>query len=333
MVAAIPAQVARLKMRALVQEGSGSADVLHIREVERPELTDDGVLVRVRAASVNALDWHLVHGGRGFAIITKLMRQPPPPPIRGADVSGVVEAVGKDVALFRPGDEVFGIGGGTFAEYIVGVERALQHKPAELSFEEAGASGVAALTALQAVRDHGSVRPGDRVLVHGAGGGVGTFAVQFAEALGAHVTAVTSPRNVDVVRSLGPDRVMVLTDDEFRRDRYDVIVDVASTRSIRSMLRLLTPAGRYVVTGAPKGSTMGLLLRVVWARMLARFDRRVVNFVARTNRDDLATVAGMLAAGTVRVAIDRTYPLDDAAEAVRYVGTGQARAKVVITVP
>ena len=282
---------------------------------------------------MNALDWHVVHAGRGFAIIAKLMRQPPAPPIRGADVSGVVEAVGKDVTLFGPGDEVFGIGRGTFAEYTVAVERGLQHKPAELSFEQAGAIGVAAQAALQAVRDHGRVRPGDRVLVHGAGGGVGTFAVQFARALGAHVTALTSARNVEVVRSLEPDRVLVLSDDGFRHDRYDVIVDVASTRSIRSMLRLLTPAGRYVVTGAPKGSTIGLLLRVAWARTLARFDRRVINFDARIKRDDLATVARMIVAGKVRVAIDRTYPLDEAAEAVRYVGTGQARAKVVVTVP
>jgi NADPH:quinone reductase-like Zn-dependent oxidoreductase len=320
-------------MRALVQEGSGTADVLHIREIDRPELTDGGVLIRVHAASVNALDWHLVHGGRGFAIITKLTRQPPAPPIRGADVSGVVEAVGESVTVFRPGDEVFGIGRGTFAEYTAGVERGLQHKPAELSFEQAAAIGIAALTALQAVRDHGQVRPGDRVLVHGAGGGVGTFAVQFAKAFGAHVTAVTSARNVEVVGSLGPDRVLVLSDQGFRHDRYDVIVDVAATRSIWSMLRLLTPAGRYVVTGAPKGSTMGLLMRVVWARVLARFDRRVVNFAARSKRDDLGTVARMVVEGKARVAIDRMYPLDEAAEAVRYVGTGQARAKVVVTVP
>jgi NADPH:quinone reductase-like Zn-dependent oxidoreductase len=199
--------------------------------------------------------------------------------------------------------------------------------------KQAAAIGIAALTALQAVRDHGQVRPGDRVLVHGAGGGVGTFAVQFAKAFGAHVTAVTSARNVEVVGSLGPDRVLVLSDQGFRHDRYDVIVDVAATRSIWSMLRLLTPAGRYVVTGAPKGSTMGLLMRVVWARVLARFDRRVVNFAARSKRDDLGTVARMVVEGKARVAIDRMYPLDEAAEAVRYVGTGQARAKVVVTVP
>ena len=333
MVAAIPAQVSGVKMKALVQEGSGTADVLHIREIDRPELTDGRVLIRVHAASVNALDWHIVHGGRGFAIIVKLMRQPPAPPIRGADVAGVVEAVGKDVTLFRPGDEVFGTARGTFAEYTVGVERGLQHKPAELSFEQAGAVGVAGLTALQAVRDHGQVRPGDRVLIHGAGGGVGTFAVQFAKAFGAHVTAATGPRNVDVVRSLGPDRVFVLSDEGFRHDRYDAIVDVASTRSVRSMLRLLTPAGRYVVTGAPKGSSIGLLLRVVWSYALKRFDRRIVTFVARMKREDLATLADMIVGGKVRVVIDRRYPLDEAAEAVRYVGTGQARAKVVVTVP
>jgi NADPH:quinone reductase-like Zn-dependent oxidoreductase len=320
-------------MKALVQEGSGSADVLHIREVDRPQLADDRVLIRVRAASVNALDWHVVHGSPAFAVIAKLMRQPPQPPIRGLDVAGVVEAVGSEVTRFQPGDEVFGQGRGTFAEYTLAFERGLVHKPPDLSFEQAGAIGIAGLTALQAVRDHGQVRPGERVLVHGAGGGVGTFAVQIAKALGSNVTAATSMRNLDVVRSLGPDRVYVLTDDGFRDDRYDAIIDVASTRSIRGMLRLLTPTGRYVVTGAPKGSTSAFLLRLVWTRAVKRFDRRVVTFVARMEREDLAALADMIVGGRIRVAIDRTYPLDEAAEAVRYVGTGQARAKVVVTVP
>jgi NADPH:quinone reductase-like Zn-dependent oxidoreductase len=320
-------------MKALVQEGSGSADVLHIREVDRPQLADDRVLIRVRAASVNALDWHVVHGSPAFAVIAKLMRQPPQPPIRGLDVAGVVEAVGSEVTRFQPGDEVFGQGRGTFAEYTLAFERGLVHKPPDLSFEQAGAIGIAGLTALQAVRDHGQVRPGERVLVHGAGGGVGTFAAQIAKALGSNVTAATSMRNLDVVRSLGPDRVYVLTDDGFRDDRYDAIIDVASTRSIRGMLRLLTSTGRYVVTGAPKGSTSAFLLRLVWTRAVKRFDRRVVTFVARMEREDLAALADMIVGGRIRVAIDRTYPLDEAAEAVRYVGTGQARAKVVVTVP
>jgi NADPH:quinone reductase-like Zn-dependent oxidoreductase len=320
-------------MKALVQEGSGSADVLHIREVDRPKLADDRVLIRVRAASVNALDWHVVHGSPALAVIAKLTRQPPQPPIRGLDVAGVVEAVGSEVTRFQPGDEVFGQGRGTFAEYTLAFERGLVHKPPDLSFEQAGAIGIAGLTALQAVRDHGQVRPGERVLVHGAGGGVGTFAVQIAKALGSNVTAATSMRNLDVVRSLGPDRVYVLTDDGFQDDRDDAIIDVASTRSIRGMLRLLTPTGRYVVTGAPKGSTSAFLLRLVWTRAVKRFDRRVVTFVARMEREDLAALADMIVRGRIRVAIDRTYPLDEAAEAVRYVGTGQARAKVVVTVP
>jgi NADPH:quinone reductase-like Zn-dependent oxidoreductase len=320
-------------MKALVQEGSGSADVLHIREVDRPQLADDRVLIRVRAASVNALDWHVVHGSPAFAVIAKLMRQPPQPPIRGLDVAGVVEAVGSEVTRFQPGDEVFGQGRGTFAEYTLAFERGLVHKPPDLSFEQAGAIGIAGLTALQAVRDHGQVRPGERVLVHGAGGGVGTFAAQIAKALGSNVTAATSMRNLDVVRSLGPDRVYVLTDDGFRDDRYDAIIDVASTRSIRGMLRLLTSTCRYVVTGAPKGSTSAFLLRLAWTRAVKRFDRRVVTFVARMEREDLAALADMIVGGRIRVAIDRTYPLDEAAEAVRYVGTGQARAKVVVTVP
>jgi NADPH:quinone reductase-like Zn-dependent oxidoreductase len=320
-------------MKALVQERSGSADVLHIREVDRPQLADDRVLIRVRAASVNALDWHVVHGSPALAVIAKLTRQPPQPPIRGLDVAGIVEAVGSEVTRFQPGDQVFGQGRGTFAEYTLAFERGLVHKPPDLSFEQAGAIGIAGLTALQAVRDHGQVRPGERVLVHGAGGGVGTFAVQIAKALGSNVTAATSMRNLDVVRSLGPDRVYVLTDDGFQDDRYDAIIDVASTRSIRGMLRLLTPTGRYVVTGAPKGSTSKFLLRLVWTRAVKRFDRRVVTFVARMEREDLGALADSIVRGRIRVAIDRTYPLDEAAEAVRYVGTGQARAKVVVTVP
>ncbi len=234
----------RTTMKAIVQEGSGSADALHLREVEKPALEDGRVLVRVRAASVNALDWHTVHGGFLLTVISKLMRSKDYP-IRGVDLAGVVEAVGKDVTGFAPGDEVFGSGRGAFAEWSAPVERGLVRKPKELSFAQAATIGVAATTALQGLRDHGHVVPGQRVLIHGAGGGVGTYAVQLAKVLGAHVTAVTGPKNVDLVRALGPDELIDYSREDVTRraDRYDVIYDIASTHPIGAMRRLLTPTG------------------------------------------------------------------------------------------
>jgi len=212
MVAIASASVTRMK--ALVQDGSGSADVLHLREIAAPAVADDGVLVKVRAASVNAADYHLVHGAPIVGVIGKLLRQPKPSPVRGVDVAGVVEVVGKDVTTLRPGDEVFGMATATWAEYAIGTERGLLTKPARLSFVEAGAIGAAALTALQGLRDHGQVRPGQHVLIYGAGGGVGTFAVQIAKALGAHVTAVTSTRNMDLVAPLGADELLDYTKED-----------------------------------------------------------------------------------------------------------------------
>src|SRR5881409_2298977 len=234
-------------MKAVVQEGTGSADVLHLREVEKPTLSDDRVLIRVRAASVNALDWHTTHGGFLLNVISMLMRQKNLP-IRGVDVAGVVEAVGKNVTGLQPGDEVFGLGRGTFAEYASCLERGLLQKPKELSFTQAAAVGVAGLTALQGLRDKGQLRPGQRVLIHGAGGGVGTFAVQIAKALGAHVTAVTGPKNVDLVRALGPDVLIDYSREDItkRKDRYDLVLDIAATRPIGEMRRLLVPNGQFV---------------------------------------------------------------------------------------
>ena len=321
-------------MKAIVQEGSGSADVLHLREVEVPALSDDRVLVKVRAASVNALDWHTVHGGFLLSVIAKLMRQAEHP-VRGVDVAGVVQAVGKDVTDLKPGDEVFGLGRGTLAQYASCLERGLVRKPKDLSFTQAAAVGVAGLTALQGLRDKGHLGPGQRVLIHGAGGGVGTFAVQIAKALGAHVTAVTGPKNIDVVRALGPDALLDYAKEDVTRraERYDVVFDVAATRSIGSMRRLLTPNGMFVQCGASKGSWLG-----VFGRILALVFRsgilkqRVVMYISKTNRTDLTTLAELREAGKLRPVIDRTYPLSEAAEAIRYLGTGQARAKVVVEV-
>jgi NADPH:quinone reductase-like Zn-dependent oxidoreductase len=321
-------------MKALVQEGRGSADVLHLRDIPRPELTEGRVLVRMRAASVNALDWHTTHGGWLLDIISKLMRQQDEP-VRGVDLAGTVEAIGPNVTRFKPGDEVFGGAVATFAEYVRAREDRLLLKPRDLPFEQAATLNVAGHTALQGLRDHAQVKPGQRVLIHGAGGGVGTFAVQIAKALGAHVTAVTGPRNVDVVRSLGADEVIDYAKEDFTRrpERYDAVLDIAATRSLSDLRRLLKPDGIFVQVGAPKtGSWIGVFARIISVMVRARLLRQRVKFYVAQNRlDDLVFLRDLTETGRLRPVIDRTYPLAEAREAVRYVGTGQARAKVVIT--
>lgn len=321
-------------MKAIVQEGSGSADVLKLREIERPAVTEGRVLVRVRAASVNALDWHSVHGGAILEIASKIMRSKDDP-VRGVDVAGVVEAIGPGVTRLSVGDEVFGGAPASFAEYASAREDNLVLKPKGLSFEQGAAVGVAGRTALQGLRDHGHVKPGDRVLIYGAGGGVGTFAVQIAKALGAHVTAVTGPRNVDVVRSLGADLVIDYAKEDVTRrsERYDAIYDVAATRPLGHLMRVLAPGGTLVMAGAAKGSMIGIFARIAAAMWRSRIRKqRVVFYVAKTTPDDLIVLKELIEAGKLRPVIDRAYPLSETAEAVRYVGTGQARAKVVITV-
>ena len=323
------------RMKALVQDGSGSADALHLREIGLPAVANDRVLVKVHAASVNAADYHMVHGAPIVGVIGKMLRQPRPCPIRGVDVAGVVHAVGKDIMALRPGDEVFGMGTGTWAEYAIGSERTLLPKPARLSFAEAGAIGAAGLTALQGLRDHGHLRAGQRVLIYGAGGGVGTFAVQIAKALGAHVTAVTSTRNLDLVRPLGADELVDHTTEDVakRVERYDVILDVAATRSFRDLRRILVPGGTIVCAGAAKrGGWLGILGRLLAMIFRSRVLRqRVVFYIASTRRDDLTYLKELIEAGQLRPVIDRTYPLTEAREAVRYAMSGQGRAKVVIT--
>jgi len=321
-------------MKAIIQDGYGSADVLRLQEIDKPVVADDGVLVRVRAASVNALDWHTVHGGRAVRMIGTLMRQSFDP-VRGADLAGEVEAVGKDVTGLRPGDEVFGTGRGTFAEYAIASEKSLAPKPRQLTFAEASAMGVAAITALQGLRDRGRVKTGQRVLIYGAGGGVGTFGVQIAKALGARVTAVTSTRNLEIVRSMGPDEVIDYTQEDItkRGQRYDVILDVAANRSFSAMRRVLAPGGRLVVTGAAKTSMLAVMWRAIVPLVRKRFGNTwLVPFLAHVTHDDLLVLKELAEAGKLRPVIDRQYPLTEAAEAVRYVGTGQARAKVVIDV-
>jgi NADPH:quinone reductase-like Zn-dependent oxidoreductase len=328
------AETVQRTMTALVQEGYGSADVLHVREMPRPEPGEGEVLVRMRAASVNALDWHVVHGWVVLEFIARIRRQADDP-VRGVEVAGIVEAVGPGVTLLKPGDEVFGRADGSFAEFVLARADRLLVKPDGASFEDVATLNVAGGTALQGLRDHARIEPGQRVLVHGAGGGVGTFAVSIAKILGAHVTAVTGPRNVELVRSLGADEVIDygMEDVARRPERYDAVLDVAATRSIGSLRRVLQPDGIFVQVGAAKhGGWIGIFGRIIGVLLRARVLRqRVTFFVAQDSLDDLAYLCDLVDAGRLRPAIDRTYPLVEGREAVRYVGTGQARAKVVIT--
>jgi NADPH:quinone reductase-like Zn-dependent oxidoreductase len=321
-------------MKALVQEGRGSADALHVRDIPRPELAEGRVIVKMRAASVNALDWHTTHGGLILEIASKIMRSKDEP-VRGVDLAGTIEAVGAGVTKFKPGDEVFGSAPASFAEYVRARETALLLKPREVSFEQASTLNVAGHTALQALRDHAEVKPGQRVLIHGAGGGVGTFAVQFAKALGAHVTAVTGPRNVDIAKSIGADEVIDYTKESFskRSARYDAVIDIAAIDSLSKLRSVLVPGGIVVQVGAAKkGGWIGVFGRIASIMFRSRvLKQRIKFFVAQAGTEDLKYMLELIAAGKLRPVIDRTYPLSEGREAVRYLGTGQARAKVVIT--
>jgi NADPH:quinone reductase-like Zn-dependent oxidoreductase len=320
-------------MRAAVRKRYCSPDDLEIQEVDKPEVTDDGVLVRVRAASVNRADWYGMTGtpylARGMTGVLK-----PKSEFFGTDFAGTVDAVGKDVTDFRPGDEVFGGRTGAFAEY-VNVRDAVVPKPANVSLEEAAALPVAALTALQGLRDRAQLQPGQKVLVNGASGGVGTFAVQIAKALGAEVTAVCRTRNVEQAQSIGADHVIDYTREDFTRsgERYDVLFDVAGSRSWRECKRVLTPDATLVVAGAPKGNRVtGPLSHIAAVRLSAlRGSRKAVFFIAKFNRPDLTFLGELLEAGTVKSVIERTYELGETADAMRYMGEGHARGKIVIT--
>ena len=317
-------------MKAVVQERYGSPDGLVLREIERPSVADDRVLVRVRAASVNAYDWHLMR--RLPQLIGKLVGMPSSR-VRGGDMAGHVEAAGRNVTRFKPGDEVFGVGIGSFAEYATAFEDRLAPKPRTLTFEQAAAIPGAGCTALQGLRDKGRVEPGQRVLIYGAGGGVGTFAVQIARALGAHVTAVSSTGNLDLLRSIGADEVIDYTREDFtkRGQRYDVLFDVGADRSFAECRRVLAPNGRCVLVGAP-AAIWKALWGLLQMQLIPRRDTGRVALMARVRHDDLVVLKDLAEAGKLRPVIDREYPLSGAADAVRYVGTRQVRGKVVIVV-
>jgi NADPH:quinone reductase-like Zn-dependent oxidoreductase len=323
-------------MKAAVRDRYGSPDVVELREIERPAPADDEVLVRVRAASVNAADWYGMTGTPYVGRAAMGLRKPKSNRL-GTDFAGKVEAVGKDVTQFRPGDEVFGGRTGAFAEYVcVREDRAVVPKPANVTFEQAAAVGVAGLTALQGLRDKGQLQPGQKVLINGASGGVGTFAVQIAKALGAEVTAVCSTRNVDLVRSLGADQVIDYTREDFTRSdrRYDLMFDVAGSRSWSECRRVLNPQATLVIVGAPKGNRLiGPLSRIVRLRVASlRSRQKAVFFIAKFNKPDMAVLRDLLEAGKVTPVIDRRYELSEIADALRYLGEGHAQGKVVLTV-
>jgi NADPH:quinone reductase-like Zn-dependent oxidoreductase len=322
-------------MRAIVHEKFGPPDVLQLREVEPPALTDDGVLVRVHASSVNPFDWHYLTGIPYLARIGAGLRKPKTQRL-GTDFAGTVEAVGKDVTDFKAGDEVFGARNGAFGEYVC-VRRSIAHKPANVSFEDAAASPIAGVTALQGLRDKGRIQAGQKVLVNGASGGVGTFAVQIAKALGAEVTGVCSTRNVATARSIGADRVIDYTQEDFTRhaERYDLMLDIAGDRSWSLVKRVLREGGTAVIVGGPKSNRwVGRLGKSIAERVLSIPGGRtlVTPFLASLNRDALTFLAGLLEAGSVKPVIERRYQLNEVPEALRYIGEGHAQGKLVVTV-
>ena len=323
-------------MKAAVRDRFGSPEVAELREIDRPVPEDDEVLVRVRAASVNPADWYSVTG-TPYVGRTEMGLRKPKTNRLGVDFAGHVEAVGKDVTEFRPGDAVFGGKNGAFAEYVcVREDRAVMPQPANVTLEQAAAVPIAALTALQGLRDKGQIQSGQKVLINGASGGVGTFAVQIAKALGAEVTGVCSTRNVDLVRSIGADHVIDYTREDFTRSdgRYDLMLDIAGSRSWSACRRVLNPQATLVIVGAPKGNRlMGPLSHIVKVRLAAwRSSQKVTFFIAKFNKADMVVLRDLLEAGKVTPVIDRRYELSEIADALRYLGEGHARGKVVITV-
>jgi NADPH:quinone reductase-like Zn-dependent oxidoreductase len=322
-------------VRAIVQDRYGSADVLQLREVAEPAIGDDEVLLRVRAASVHAGDWHVMTGQPYLMRVLGFGLRGPKARVRGMDAAGTVEAVGKNVTGFRPGDEIFGTCRGAFAEYAVAREATLAPKPASLTFEEAAAVPTSACVALKALRA-GGIAAGQKVLVVGASGGVGLFAVQIAKALGAEVTAVASAAKAELVRSVGADRVLDYARDEYAgaEQRYDLILDMAGTRSLSQLRRALTPRGTLVPVGGEGGGRwIGGVGRSLGALALSPFVSQTLRpIVALANAADLRFLAELIDAGKVRPVVDRTYPLGGAPDAIRRLHGGAARGKLVIAV-
>lgn len=324
-------------MKAIVHDRYGAPEVLRFDDVDQPVPGEHEVLVRVHAAAINARDWHAMRGDPYLARLSFGLRRPKVR-IRGTDFAGRVAAVGSRVTRFRPGDEVYGEADAAFAEYVTVPDDVVAAKPANLTFAQAAAIPLAANTALMGLRDVARVRPGQRVLINGASGGVGTFAVQLAKSYGAHVTGVCSTRNAELVRSLGADEIVDYTRADFAAGpgRYDVVFDLVGNRSLTELRRALTPTGTLILSGggvSSGGSLIGPIGLVVRGQLLARFLRqRVITLAAKPGRDNLATLRDLAEAGTLTPIIDRTLPLSETAEAIRYVEEEHARAKVVLTV-
>ena len=325
------------RMKAIIRERYGSPDVLEMKELEKPAPDDvRGVLVKIYASSVNAADKYEIRGPPSFILRLALFRSGVRRPKEhgvGSDIAGRVEAVSNNVTQFKPGDEVYGVCDGAYAEYATAKQNRIALKPTNRSFEETAAVPIAGLTALQALRNHGHIKPGQRVLVNGAGGGVGTFAVQIAKSFGAEVTAVTNTGNIDLVRSLGADHVIDYTNEDFTKNvqMYDLIVDTASSHSISAYKRILNPNGTFVLVGMRDKIIRRLLSFIIRAR-LSRGDKKFLFFVAKGNQEDFVTLKELMESGKIVPVIDRRYSLGETAQAVRYFEEGHTRGKIVITV-
>lgn len=320
-------------MKAVVCHKYGPPDVLQVEEIEKPTPGDDQVLIKIHAASTNPADWHLLRADPFIVRVSGFGFFKPKTKILGADIAGTVEAVGKNVKQFQPGDEVFGdifeSGLGAFAQYVCTTENTLVLKPSALTFSQAAAVPLAAVTALRALRDHGKVQAGQKVLINGASGGVGTFAVQIAKALGADVTGVTSTRNLEMVRSIGADHVIDYTCEDFttQGQKYDLIIGAAGSTTVFEIKRALSPGGTYVFIGGRDFART--FVAGLWVSMTGK--QKIISMINKANQKDLGFVKELIEAGKVVPVIDRSFPLVEVADAIRYLEKGHAQGKVVIT--
>jgi len=321
------------RMKATVYRCYGSPDVLEFTDVEKPTPLDDQVLVRVKAAAINPLDWHYMRGSPYLMRLSSGLGAPTDTRL-GVDFAGTIEAVGKDVTRFEPGDDVFGGSTGAFAEYVtVRADRALALKPGNMTFAQAASAPIAGITALQALRDNGKIQPGQKVLINGASGGVGTFAVQIAKSFGAEVTGVCSTRNVEMVRSIGADHVIDYKKENYTESgqSYDLIIDMVGNHPLLANRNVLTPEGILVMVGGPSGNWLGPLIGPIKALVLSPFvDQEIGIVLAQLRPDDMEILGELMQAGKVTPVIDRRYGLSELAEAIRYSESGRARGKIVI---
>lgn len=321
-------------MKAIVYRSYGSPDVLRYEDIEKPTPGDDDVLVAVRAASVNPYDSHLIRADPFLLRIAFGLRRPKHPRL-GVDFAGRVEAVGSSITRFKPGDEVFGAARGAFGEYVCAQDSRLALKPQKVTFAQAASVPIAGVTALQGLRDRGKVQPGQKVLINGAAGGVGTFAVQIAKAFGAYVVGVCSTRNLDLVRSIGADEVIDYTKEDFTKSgsHYDLLFDCVSNHSLTACRHVLKPEGEYVGIGGVGQPMMRIVNRIVSGVVMSPFVKKNLRpFGAKMNKDDLAVIAGLIETGKVKPVIEKEYPLTQVGDAIRHLETGHTRGKVVITV-